>query len=63
MGVRNNGEEFVNAGPRYGPRGLALGQLSDAPVRGIVPWRIFSMRVDQEVTDTSSQRSGRQTST
>ena len=48
-GVGRNGEEFVNARPGYGPWCLSLRELHDMGIRGIMPGRIFSMGVNEQV--------------
>lgn len=47
--MRDDGEEFMDARPRYGPWGLPLRQSGNMGIRGVVPGRILSVGVNEKV--------------
>lgn len=48
-GVRDDGEELVDAGPRDRPRGLAFGEGLEPRDGLVVPLRVLAVRVDEQV--------------
>jgi hypothetical protein len=47
--MRYDGEKLMEAGPRDGPRVAALGQFRQSSIGGVVPRRLFTVGVHEQV--------------
>jgi hypothetical protein len=50
-----NAKEFMNAGPSDRPSGRPLGKIRKMASGGRMKWRVFAMRVDQDVCVNGNQ--------